>query len=350
MALQSRLFRGDSALEAAAVSDPAHIVPGATGEHVRKIQLALIQLDATTIAPDGIYGPATAAAVLAYKQKRNIVNRSYQTTADNIVGKMTIASLDREMTDHERRLDSGQICHCRDFPRPPDSGTAKGAGLAFAVSGPSVGAVLSGSPREQALGRVALATLWVRSARRFIALGKAQVLSGLPSDQFSKTEERKALVTHFKVHQIPNPISHLNLLDGVYQLIARTLASASTFFIDDPTTGDFANAHLGGFFHPTDLVLGRIRFGPAYSGKGELFQTGVLIHEAAHFVNKVIDHFASELPPLNGTPVNSSTGIVHSRNYAQLSFQEAAGNAYTYAQFALHAFKGFDKRIVPFDE
>jgi peptidoglycan hydrolase-like protein with peptidoglycan-binding domain len=101
MALQSQLFRGDPKLEAAAVSDPAHIVPGAMGEHVRKIQQALIQLEGAAIDPDGVYGPATAAAVLAYKQKRNIVNRSYQTQADNIVGKMTIAALDKEMLKKE---------------------------------------------------------------------------------------------------------------------------------------------------------------------------------------------------------------------------------------------------------
>ncbi len=97
MALQSQLLRSDPKLEASAVSDPNHIIPGATGEHVRKIQIALIRLDGATIAPDGIYGPTTAAAVLAYKQKRNIINRSYQTKADNIVGKMTIAALDKEM-------------------------------------------------------------------------------------------------------------------------------------------------------------------------------------------------------------------------------------------------------------
>ncbi|MEP6879963.1 MAG: peptidoglycan-binding domain-containing protein, partial [Nitrosospira sp.] len=97
MSLQSQLFRGDPKLEAAAVSDSAHIVSGATGEHVRKIQLALIQLDGAAVDPDGKYGPATAAAVLAYKRKRNIINRTYQTQADNIVGKMTMASLDSEI-------------------------------------------------------------------------------------------------------------------------------------------------------------------------------------------------------------------------------------------------------------
>jgi hypothetical protein len=101
MGLASELFRGDPKLEAAAVSDPAHIVPGATGPHVRKIQTALFLLDVAAIADDELrrtfYGPSTAGAVLAYKQKRKIVNRSYQTQADDIVGKMTIASLDNEM-------------------------------------------------------------------------------------------------------------------------------------------------------------------------------------------------------------------------------------------------------------
>lgn len=97
MALQSQLFRFDPKLESAAVSDEAHIAPGATGPHVGKIQLALKMLDRAAIAQDSVYGLATAAAVLAYKQKRNIVNRSYQAKADNIVGKMTIDALDAEM-------------------------------------------------------------------------------------------------------------------------------------------------------------------------------------------------------------------------------------------------------------
>jgi peptidoglycan hydrolase-like protein with peptidoglycan-binding domain len=56
------------------VSDPARIQQGARGEHVRKTQLVLIQLDGARIDPDGAYGPTTAAAVHAYKQKWNIVN------------------------------------------------------------------------------------------------------------------------------------------------------------------------------------------------------------------------------------------------------------------------------------
>jgi hypothetical protein len=39
-----------------------------------------------------VYGKQTADAVLAYKKKRGIINRGYQASADNIVGKMTMAS------------------------------------------------------------------------------------------------------------------------------------------------------------------------------------------------------------------------------------------------------------------
>jgi hypothetical protein len=131
MALQSHFFRGDPRLEAAAVSDPAHIVPGTSGDQVRKIQLALIQLDKASIHPDGIYGPPTAAAVLAYKQKRNIINRSYQTTADNIVGRMTMAALDKEMLERELKPISIIAIHPR--PRVALSRPQFGSLLAFSI-------------------------------------------------------------------------------------------------------------------------------------------------------------------------------------------------------------------------
>lgn len=114
MSLISRNFRGDARLESCLVSDPAHVTPGTTGDHVAKIQTALILLDGARI--DGrdmqakSYGPSTAAAVLAYKQKRSIINRSYQTTADNIVGKMTIAVLDRDMLQFEQSFRDFNSC------------------------------------------------------------------------------------------------------------------------------------------------------------------------------------------------------------------------------------------------
>jgi peptidoglycan hydrolase-like protein with peptidoglycan-binding domain len=113
MALRSQLFRGDQKLEAAAVSNPAHIVPGAVGAHVGKIQQALIELDGAVIATDELaatsYGPSTSAAVLAYKEKRDIVNRSYETRADDIVGIMTVTALDNEMAANEGPADGVRI-------------------------------------------------------------------------------------------------------------------------------------------------------------------------------------------------------------------------------------------------
>jgi len=101
MGLVSKAFQGDSRLEACLIQDSAHITPGTVGEHVSKVQTALILVDSLLIDARETaakrYGPSTAAAVLAFKRKRNIVNYSYQTQADDIVGKMTIGALDREM-------------------------------------------------------------------------------------------------------------------------------------------------------------------------------------------------------------------------------------------------------------
>jgi|HubBroStandDraft_4_1064222.scaffolds.fasta_scaffold138019_3 hypothetical protein len=94
--------------EACLVDNSAHVTPGSPGDHVSKIQFALNDLDGLQIADAEIdaklYGQTTADAVLAYKRKRNIINFSCQTTADNIVGKMTIKSLDDEMFDKQENL------------------------------------------------------------------------------------------------------------------------------------------------------------------------------------------------------------------------------------------------------
>jgi peptidoglycan hydrolase-like protein with peptidoglycan-binding domain len=101
MPLKSNLFAGDARLEACAASNPDHVTPGATGPHVRKIQGAVMTLDGANIDQGELdtarYGPSTAAAVLAYKTKRDIVNRTYQSQADDIVGIMTIKALDAEL-------------------------------------------------------------------------------------------------------------------------------------------------------------------------------------------------------------------------------------------------------------
>ena len=114
MGLVSRMFQGDRKLEACLVDNAAHVTLGAQGEHVAKIQISLFMLDNLKIDRTELvtqtYGPSTAAAVLAYKTKRQIINRSYQTTPDSIVGKMTIASLDAEM--RQRQLSFPGVGDC----------------------------------------------------------------------------------------------------------------------------------------------------------------------------------------------------------------------------------------------
>lgn len=106
MGLKSKLFSGDRKLEACLVTPSAHILSGAVGDHVSKIQQAIMLLDKVAIDGGELqgkrYGQSTASAVLAYKKKRSIVNFSYQKTADNIVGQMTIDRLDKEMFDKEK--------------------------------------------------------------------------------------------------------------------------------------------------------------------------------------------------------------------------------------------------------
>ena len=105
MPLHSKLFRGDQALEACLVRDSAHLVQGTVGDHVGKVQKALLLLENARISTEEFlgkkYGKTTADAVLAYKTKRRIINFSYQNRPDNIVGKMTIAALDREVAISE---------------------------------------------------------------------------------------------------------------------------------------------------------------------------------------------------------------------------------------------------------
>jgi|SRR5215472_340929 len=122
MALQSRLLRDDKRLQRCLIDHSAHVTPGSVGDHVTKIQTALILADDLTIARSEMekkaYGPSTAEAVLAFKQRRKIINRSYENKVDNIVGKLTIAALDKEMLRVERTCPKDIQCQ---FVRDPNS-------------------------------------------------------------------------------------------------------------------------------------------------------------------------------------------------------------------------------------
>jgi hypothetical protein len=111
--LASNTFRANQRLQNCAVENPAHVKLNSSGPHVALIQRALCALDHALIDQAEIkaqlYGPTTAAAVLDYKTRRQIINKQYQTTPDNIVGVMTIKSLDTEMIALELRGDVNQM-------------------------------------------------------------------------------------------------------------------------------------------------------------------------------------------------------------------------------------------------
>jgi hypothetical protein len=117
MTLKSRIFKGDPVFEACLVNDSAHIKSGAHGKHVAKIQAVIMLLDGAQISEGELntnfYGPSTALAVLNYKKKRKIINFSYQTQADNIVGKMTIKTIDEELERRQEETKKQPPLPCR---------------------------------------------------------------------------------------------------------------------------------------------------------------------------------------------------------------------------------------------
>lgn len=148
--LISSLLRDDTRLQACLVDDTAHLTPGAQGPPVAKVQMALLALDWLRIDSGEIrsqtYGPSTAAAVLSFKTRRGIINFSYQRTADNIVGKMTIAAIDSEMVVWEkasRRLDICSCCPPGDFRSP---GSSESRFFASEVNLPTSSSALTASP------------------------------------------------------------------------------------------------------------------------------------------------------------------------------------------------------------
>lgn len=149
MPLQSQMFRDDRALQACLVDNAAHVVPGSRGPHVAKIQSALMLLVEFADIPvselrDQLYGTMTAAVVLNYKRKNRIINTSYQTTPDNIVGKMTIARLDKDILALEQRPTDGLVVCCGanapivSFVEPAQSFVALGGQSVGAPQKPSV--------------------------------------------------------------------------------------------------------------------------------------------------------------------------------------------------------------------
>jgi hypothetical protein len=303
MSLRSKLFRGDSKLEAAAASNPAHIVPGSVGDHVGKIQQALIELDGADIARNelavGSYGPSTADAVLSYKKKRDIINRSYQKQADNIVGIMTMAALDNEMFANEDP--SGRV--------PVVARAVKGECNVVAQVAPKSGAFV---PDPNIVNAI---TLLIPQVRIAVAAADFHLIAAsphvtnrkqtLPSGPFNEPAKASLLLLDkvFGFFKFDNPRPVFDNLRTVYRnmivalnrsfetdpLIAPTLFVANTIASQEKVASAYTVAG-GAFLGPKvknslGIPANRIYLCSNLAPSSTRFKIIIALHELAHYVS-----------------------------------------------------------------
>jgi peptidoglycan hydrolase-like protein with peptidoglycan-binding domain len=351
MPLVSQLFSGDPVFERCLVHDQAHITPGSRGPHVNKIQTALFTLDHYVVAQGEVqsqtYGPSTANGVLAYKRKRSIINRAYETQADNIVGKMTIASLDTEMARVEPKPAPVTTVNC--FPSRLYSSNL----FAFAMPVSNVAATGAAAPApltpdillDQAKQSLPLATAWCLAALNKLG----EVRKKIERFHVYTPDEIKffePIQIHFKGN-IPSvedteAKDRIDKIIELYRALLHVFSTGTTRMVGDPNNPNKATAPLGGF-----AARGVITIGNDFANSNANMRAAVLIHEGGHFADAKCSHAASELPAPNGTPIDDVFGKATNpaqKNYAQLDFDLSIRNAYSVAQCAMHNGLGFDKR------
>lgn len=297
------------------------------------------------LVPDGIVGRLTISAIRAF-QMRHFGTRLTDGRVDP--AGPTMAKLN-ELTSGDDPSAGMIRCH-------PAPSAGLGGGRAFgalglprfvlaAAGGVSANAANAG-PLAQAMVSLPEAVRWVMFAQTKLEFVRAFLSRAAPKSPGAVEQDiLKALDTHFHAGTVnlsdKTSVSafrqRVGLLIIAYRGITTVLNQATTFFAEDlKNTTDFANAVPGGI-----ALRGKILFCQAYLRLGPKFRAAVIVHEAAHFSDAAIGHFASELPAPNGSPVGNG----NSKNYAQLSFEEARRNAYSFAQFALHMAEGFDRRL-----
>ncbi len=307
MGLQSNLFKGDPKLEACAVKDSAHISKreNFVGEHVGKIQTALIRLDPTLkIDPNELatktYGPSTADAVLAFKRARSIINVSYQTEADNIVGKMTIVKLDKEMQGNQSRLIAKDLAA---FDKPSAEGLVRNALSALRDIEKDISILESGAS---------------------LSLG---------------TPRWNALQTHFHLNFQVTTGTARALTKADLAFIRRNYLAVANVFNNSVFAFENGPSAKPGSPASGSFDKQKIFFAPLYKdfdtpdGKaiGPRSRAAILVHEAVHLTDN-----------LSGDDATTHISEFDSR-YETQSADNAIHNASSYATFAWHVTRGFDR-------
>lgn len=359
--LTSELFKGDGRLAACQLHDTDHIFLGAVGDHVAKIQMALFVSDGLAVGREDRYakryGPSTARAVLAFKSKRRIINRSYELQVDDIVGKMTINALDREVAAKERLFGAPKPICCGNDPdvRPRASAAASRGrvlSLTSAIGGPPASPA---SAKADALSNVPVAKQWVATTRAVLTGLIATVTSPsappLPPDVLRRFDKvwahfgvPKGLPVQGPFGQVTDLASFLSTISATYQKVATTLGNAGTVFRDLavplPAGNTFVGSDTKAFTMDDHRNSGEptgadwpngIYFKSEFLPLGPKKKTEIIVHEPVHFIDTSV--FQDVRKPFDP-------------DYKTISVAGHLTNAWSYSQFVLDV---VFNREMPFD-
>lgn len=295
---------------------------------------ATINSGSPPLIVDGIAGPKTVGSIRAFQMSR--FGR-----ADGRVdpGGPTITALNASEVPATGRIRCGA--------------DVLGGGTITGVKTSSLGFVGQStfappaSPKADALSRKAETLMWLGAALTALQTVRSLMQTGSTANlqKLETMVEFQALNTHFHLDRHPNPLKFLSDLGRNYTLMNIAVGGAETNFENDFVADDFANADPGGFTRRNNANNpGRMFFCMKYLQTGPLTHVVTIIHEAAHYVDAAIDHFASAVPFPQGRPLNGTNGQARVRNYAQMLPDEAVLNASSYAGFAIHVVKRQDTR------
>lgn len=347
MALTSPQLRGVPRIDEAAADRTRPLAVPQTGEPIRRFQAALVDLRLSlpkTMAkgrPDGIFGAETAAAVKTFQARNGL-------KPDGMAGPQTLRLMDESLRTPEIGRDHA-VC---DIPLLAPA--SRRLALNFSVTG-GPGAVTGSTPpplpKDVALASVPEARQWVIAARDFLFDTRNSVR--FPDLVVARFPARRAATnTHF--HFLDKaPEQQEFFLTGLfnnYTLILDMLGAAATHFGNDlavreptdPLRGAWAHAPIGGFFDSKQQP--KVFFRDIYANvTGPKCRVAMIIHECAHSAARA-RHFAEDAPLFDGTKSMPDGKKLHDRNYKNLTPDEAATNACSYAAFAAHARFGDDIR------
>lgn len=315
MAFQSEFADSDK-LNACAVNDADHVGEeyAPTGPWVVLIKKALNAWAAkqrppvTTLALTDQFGRDTGDLVAIYKTRQRPPLLNTQGKIDRIVGKKTVAALDRELP-----------------PRavPP---------VALTMS------ALAHRDRSTSIQWAQAAIAGLTMTRAFLANPPVPPLPGLPPIMPPQVGICfTALETHF--HLSTATITPVAFVDQVLDIYRKTLAilqNSAAFFVDDTTSAEAAKgtpAHV-------PFGSGKVNFTPAFRervggvGFGPNCRAAMVLHEPVH----IADHPAASLL-VNHVHENDAA-------YGGRPAMSQVHNPHSYACFAQQLFfRGVDTRF-----